>query len=498
MIIGYVIGEASTQQATILAKKPIRLGLYVIIEYDNEKVLGLITDVTRGSPMIDVNSIDVQMIEKLSKVNGSVPHYIKGIVKLLFDLNTGSQPDIPPFAGAPVRLAEEEELKKIFSTGHPADEISIGRLISTKVPVKIRVSALSRHLAILAATGSGKSNTVAVISQRIANIKGSVLIFDYHGEYIRSDLHPLNPIEPKLNPLYLNAREFATLLEIRGNAPIQYRIIRRAFTEYQKQIQEKIKEGSIDFEKLNETFVADLERLIDEEGKSERKSRKDSIDEVKNKLEEFADRYSGIIDLTTKDITSNLKIGHVNVVDISPLDEDAMDAIVSHYLRKILDSRKEHKRKGTGLKFPIITVIEEAHVFLSKNQDTLTKFWASRIAREGRKFGIGLIIVSQRPKGLDENILSQMTNKIILRIVEPTDKKYILEASDNLSEDLVNQLSSLGIGEALIIGNLVKVPSIVKIDKFEGSLGGSDPDIVGEWERAYEESNVYNKFADFG
>ncbi|BDC18300.1 DNA double-strand break repair helicase HerA [Acidianus sp. HS-5] len=492
MVIGYVIGDATPQQATILAVRAVRLGLYVTMEYDSEKVLGLITNVTRGSPMIDGNTIDVGIVERLNKFDGKIPHYIRATVKLLYNLNSHSQPDLPPIAGTPVSLAEEDDLRKIFSEG----DIALGRLIGTNVPVSIKVGALARHLAILAATGSGKSNTVAILSQRIADIKGSVLIFDYHGEYYRSDIHPLHSIEPKLNPLYLNPREFATLLEIRGNAPIQYRIIRRAFTEYQKSIQEKIKSGDIDFDALNQSFVKDLEDLIDgQEGKG---GKKDSVDEVKNKLEEFADKYSGIIDLTSKDIISNLKTHSVNVVDISPLDEDAMDAIVSHYLRRILDARKEHRRKGTGLRFPVITVIEEAHVFLSKNDSTLTKFWASRIAREGRKFGVGLIIVSQRPKGLDENILSQMTNKIILKIVEPSDKKYVLEASDNLSEDLVEQLSSLDVGEALIIGNLVRIPAFVKIDLFNGTLGGTDPDMRGEWEKAEEEDKLHESLTDFG
>ncbi|AWR96521.1 DUF853 family protein [Acidianus sulfidivorans JP7] len=494
-IIGYVIGDASTQQATILSEKPIRLGLYTIIEYDNEKVLGMITDVTRGSPMIDGNTIDIKLIERLSKLDSSIPHYIKGTVKLLYDLNTNSQPDLPPIAGSIVRLAEEEELNKIFSDG----DLPLGKLIGANVPVKIKISALSRHLAILAATGSGKSNTVAVLSQRIANLKGSVLIFDYHGEYSKSDLNPLNLIEPRLNPLYLTPREFATLLGIKENAQIQYRIIRRAFISYQNEIKQKMEEGQIDYEELNNNFVNDMEACIDNEKDQEKGGgKKDSVYEVKNKLEEFADKYSGIIDLASRDIISSLKTHSVNVVDISPLDEDTMDAIVSHYLRKILDARKEFKRQGHGLRFPVIIVIEEAHVFLSKNDNTLTKFWASKIAREGRKFGAGLVIVSQRPKGLDENILSQMTNKIILRIVEPTDKKYVLEASDNLSEDLVNQLSSLGVGEALIIGNLVKIPAIVKIDKFEGILGGADPNMIEEWERAEEESSINKGFADFG
>ncbi|MCQ4344475.1 MAG: ATP-binding protein, partial [Sulfolobales archaeon] len=118
------------------------------------------------------------------------------------------------------------------------------------------------------------------------------------------------------------------------------------------------------------------------------------------------------------------------------------------------------------------------------------KHWAAKIAREGRKFGVILTVVSQRPKGLDENILSQTLNKIILRLVEPTDKKYVLETSDNLTEDLVQGLSSFNPGEALVIGPSVKLPMMVKIDKYEGNLAGKDPNLMEEWNRAKEEELI--------
>ncbi|HIC98806.1 MAG TPA: ATP-binding protein [Pyrodictiaceae archaeon] len=74
-----------------------------------------------------------------------------------------------------------------------------------------------------------------------------------------------------------------------------------------------------------------------------------------------------------------------------------------------------------------------------------------------------------------------MNNKIILKIVEPSDQRYIREASETLSEDLAEQLASLNVGEAILIGPFVRVPALVKIDKFQGRLGGADPDIVSEW-----------------
>ncbi|EWG07491.1 MAG: hypothetical protein ASUL_03244 [Candidatus Aramenus sulfurataquae] len=491
-IVGYIIGTSTTQQATMLAKQAVRLGRYVTLEYDDQKVLGLITSVTRGSPLINDSLDDVEILDDIIFVQ-KVPRFIRAEIKLLYDLTSNSLPEVPPPPGTQVRFSQESELQSLFSEG----EIEIGKLIGTNVAVRIKVNSLARHLAILAATGSGKSNTVAVLTERISEIGGSVLIFDYHGEYYNSDIKNLNPIEPKLNPRYLSPREFATLLEIPRNATIQYRILRKAFTEYLKDLENSFNSGQVDLSKLNETFVADIESRI-EKYLGDSKKNKDSAEEVENKLEEFFERYSNIIDLTAPDITSRIRSHSVNVVDISHLDEDSMDAIVSHYLRRVLDSRKSYKRTGNGLRFPVILVIEEAHVFISKTENTLTKAWAGKIAREGRKFGVSMVIVSQRPKGLDDTILSQMTNKIILKIVEPNDKKYVLESSDNLSEDLVSQLSSLDVGEAIVIGNLVRIPSFVKIDKFEGKLGGSDPDMIGEWRKEEEESKVRSSVADFG
>ena len=492
--IGYIVGSATIDEATALLEKKIRNGYYVVVEYDNEKVLGLVTQILTGSPLLDNNLSDIEFIQKIKSFNNSIPYYIKAKIKLLCKLDGSfSRPDIPPVAGSPIRLATEEELRSVFSNG----EIRLGKVIGTNVEVRIRLNSLARHLAILAATGSGKSNTVAVLSSRIAEKGGSVLIFDYHGEYFDSDIPRLNQIEPKINPLKLTASEFATLLEIRENASVQYRIFRRAFKEFIEEVNEGISNNTLSITDLNKNFVQMLTEKVMDVSKNEK--RKDSRDEVINKIEDFADRYGDLIDFSFGDVINKLKLGSVNVVNLSSLDEDGIDAVVAHYLRRILNARKENKiKKSGGLKFPIIIVIEEAHVLLSKDETTLTKHWAGRIAREGRKFGVGLVIVSQRPKGLDENILSQMTNKIILKMVEPTDKKYVLETSDNLSEDLVEELSSLDTGEAIIVGNIVKLPAIVKIDKFEGKLAGSDPDLLKEWREVEEAEESHEDTAYWG
>ena len=477
MTIGVVIGKASTQRATVFVfqEAKTRVGQHVILEHD-EGILGLITSVITDSPVLDDNTSDEGLVKDLIFKKYEIIKYRKARVKLLCKLKDLTLPDSPPPPGTRVRLALDDELTTIFSNGN----IRIGTLIRKNVEVKIDVNAVARHLAILAATGAGKSNTVAVLSSRIAEKGGTVIIFDYHGEYYNSDIKNLNVIEPKINPLYLEPDELATLLEIKVNvAHIQSRIIRKAFKEVKEEIEGMIKSGSLSLGMLNTQFLVMLKEKVEELRKNEKREK---VAEVLNKIEEFGDRYSNIISLAVGDIVGRIMRGKVNVVNLRLLSGNAVDAVVSHYLRRILEARKEYNEGKHGLQFPVFVVIEEAHVLLSKNKYTLTKYWAGTIAREGRKFGVGLVIVSQRPKGIDVEILSQMTNKIILRMIEPTDKKYILGASDNLSEDMVKSISSFNDGEALIVGNIVKIPTVVKIDKFEGKLGGGNPNMLGQQE----------------
>ena len=114
------------------------------------------------------------------------------------------------------------------------------------------------------------------------------------------------------------------------------------------------------------------------------------------------------------------------------------------------------------------------------DKETLSKYWIGRIAREGRKFGIGLCLVSQRPKRLDSDSLSQANNMIILKLVEPSDQRYVQQASEALSQDLLEQLPSLNIGETVIIGPCIKVHALVKIEEFKGKLVGTDPNVRKE------------------
>ncbi|MCS6768721.1 MAG: ATP-binding protein, partial [Candidatus Nitrosocaldus sp.] len=109
------------------------------------------------------------------------------------------------------------------------------------------------------------------------------------------------------------------------------------------------------------------------------------------------------------------------------------------------------------------------------------KYIAGKIAREGRKFGVSLIIVSQRPRRLDQDVLSQMGSLAILRLTNPEDQRYINESSEAVSKELLEYLPSLNVGEAILVGQWVNIPSIVKVDEVKEKRGGEDMSAVDEW-----------------
>ena len=106
--------------------------------------------------------------------------------------------------------------------------------------------------------------------------------------------------------------------------------------------------------------------------------------------------------------------------------------------------------------------------------------------RGTRKFFSGLCLVSQSPKSLDSDALSQANNMIILRLVEPTDQNHVQRASESLSDDLITQLPSLNIGEAILLGLMTRIPTLVRINEFKGKISGGDLNIVDEWSKSHE------------
>ena len=471
MVVGICVGETSLSEVTFISDKMPKVGEYVTIEYDGKKVLGMIENLIRGNDALNVDINDFKAIQKISRI-GVDDNYIRGKVKILGDVNDNLKlPRTPVLPGTEIKLADKDTLNEIFKVNNP---IKLGSLVNQS-DVEVNVEAnpiLSRHLAILAMTGAGKSNTVSVLMDQMLGYDVPVFVFDMHGEYVGAEFPngDVNVIRPKINPIYMSFQEIKKLVNIPANGYIQERHFRRAFKEARKMVSEGTAHTN--------NFLQIMYDILDIESKDEDSDKK--IVDVMNKIDDSMDRYSNIFDNNIGNILTNIKIGHANVLDLSQADESIANVLVSHIMRNALQMRKNsvHGKDKKTLDFPVFFVLEEAHILAPNKRDSDSKRWIQRVAREGRKFGLGLCLVSQSPKTVDHDALSQMNNMIILRLVEPEDQRHVQSASESLSQDLINQLPSLNVGEAIVLGLMSRVPTLVKIDEFKGRTHGDDLDIV--------------------
>lgn len=473
MTVGYCVGEISLSELTFISDKMPQVGEYVTVEYDGKKVLGMVENLVRGNDALNIDLHDVEAIQTIARIGGK-DYYIKGKVKLLGDVNDNLRlPRTPALPGTPIKLADKEILDKVFKVKNP---IRLGTLVNQS-DIEVNVEAnpiLNRHLAVLAMTGAGKSNTVAVLMDQLLAYNVPIFVFDMHCEYRDAEFPngKVNVIRPKINPSYMTFNEIKRLVNIPNNAYIQERHFRHAFNRAQKEI----KEGTEHTYKFLDAMYDILYVKSQEEGSDKQ------IVDVMNKIEDSKDKYNNLFDNNMSNILTSIKVGHVNVLDLSQTDESVSEVLVSHIMRNALQRRKNavHGSSDDTLDHPVFFIIEEAHILAPNKRDSQSKYWIQRVAREGRKFGLGLCLVSQSPKTVDHDALSQMNNMIILRLVEPEDQRHVQSASESLSKDLINQLPSLNVGEAIVLGLMSKVPTLVKIDEFMGRRTGGDLDIVGD------------------
>lgn len=484
-MIGRCIGETSLIDVSFISKKMPQVGEYVTLEYDGKTILGMIESLVRGSVSLNSEIYNPDTVEKIRQIEGD-DFYIRGNIKILGDVEDSLKiPRTPAPPGTEINKAPKEILDKIFAT---SNSLKLGHLINQEdVDVEVDINRMvSRHLAILAMTGAGKSNTVSVIIDGLLAKNGCMLIFDMHSEYVDAEFTngKVNVIQPMINPKYMEFSEIKSLANIPTNAPLQERYFRRAFQESQKQILDGVA-PSADFidvilTVLNQMYTSDL---------YDSKEKKTIMDVI-NKIEDLSVKYDRLLNTFAGDILDEIKLGHANVLDLGQVDENTAEVLVAHILRRSLRSRKDFVKNNNpdALSYPVFFVVEEAHILAPQNRNPNSKYWITRVAREGRKFGLGLCLVSQSPKSVDSETLSQANNMIILRLVEPKDQRHVQTASESLSEDLVSQLPSLNIGEALVLGLMTKIPTLVKIDEFKGRQRGGDLDILDQWSSKTKET----------
>jgi len=171
----------------------------------------------------------------------------------------------------------------------------------------------------------------------------------------------------------------------------------------------------------------------------------------------------------------------LSVIDLAGVDSWITEFVVDKVFRDLWGEATTN-----GLPRPVFFVLEEAHNFVPGGQGARSQaaHIIKRIASEGRKFGLFLILVTQRPYKIHGDTLSQCNSQIIMRLTNPQDQLAIKQSSEGISEGLLADLPGLNVGEAVILGPIVRVPVMVRIGHRLSAQGGNDIDVVKALEDA--------------
>lgn len=392
--------------------------------------------------------------------------------------NRTARPYFTVSPGAVVRQIDEDTLAAFLKLDNK-EGLRLGTLAYQNLEFTPSINRLlSKHLAILAMSGAGKSYFVSVLLEELLSRRKdqgrlSVVVIDVHGEY--SYLKDIKPED-----LGLPENEFE-VEHIRGShiqipvqslsaeaisslvadmSSIQVRDLRRIVSEMRNTM------------KTGYTLADIITHVRDDETIS--KNTKEALIGWLINLDET--RLFG--KNSVPNIKSIVKPGKISLIDLSDfISLKKKQIVVAHLASELLDLRRRDEIP------PVLLILEEAHQFCpeSRHELALPKSRIETIAREGRKFHALLCLISQRPVKLSTTVLSQCSNQAILRCTNPYDLDHIGKSSEGIDRSSLDAITTLEIGEALFIGETVSVPTFVKIRKrkFEPEgLGLSLTDVV--------------------
>ncbi|MDH3663182.1 MAG: DUF87 domain-containing protein [Alphaproteobacteria bacterium] len=392
-----------------------------------------------------------------------------------------------PTLGDAVWSANQEDLSTIYV--RPGDStITLGTLHNDQAgPMCVEPdSLLGRHFAILGTTGCGKSCALTLILQALLKKHegAHIVLLDPHSEYqtaFGDRAEHLGPDKLRLPYWILNSEEidvvmFGTNSMVPDRSIISsllHELIAEAKNLYQG---ERLERRPVTVNTPIPYRLSDINRLIDETmGKLDKPASLVPYRWLKDRLEtlgsdpRFSFMFGGItVNDTFAEILSQiLRIpGHgrpISIVDLSAVPSEVINAVVSVILRLTFD----FSLWSRGAQ-PILLVCEEAHRYAPLDSNLgfePTKMALSRIAKEGRKYGLSLCLVSQRPSELATSVLSQCNTSFVFRITSLRDQEIIRGIVADYAYGLLDFLPLLGNGEAVVIGDAVSMPLRVQFDR---------------------------------
>ena len=421
-----------------------------------------------------------------------------------------------PNVKTPVYMTDKDDLDRIFSQ-YRAHDFSIGEIavFSGKRAYLDPNGLFSKHIAVLGSTGSGKSCTVASLIQKATALEHPhIIIFDLHNEYSAAfpDANCLHTPNIEIPYWLMNFEELQSVFvdQTEITAHNQIMVFREQVIASKREQNPEL----ADVITVDTPAYFEMQTVYDKVVALDREmvggARGDKQGPFYGKLTRFAlrlesklqdNRYAFIFKPQKHTSSTTLVAlldqflgtsagAKLTILDLSGTPSDVRDAIVSLLARTIFDFNfwNEHRRD-----FPILVVFEEAHSYLPQTIDSTfraSKKAVERIAREGRKYGVSAMVVSQRPSEVSETVVSQCNNFVNLRLTNPTDQAYVKKLVPDALSNLIDVLPSLRQGEALFIGDAVVMPSRVLVDLPNPRPNSADIPFFDKWKKPDEETEI--------
>lgn len=367
----------------------------------------------------------------------------------------------------PVYSAEEDLIRSTL--GLKKEGLYVGHLTGYDIKVNLPIKHLiTKHIAILAKSGAGKSYAAGVLLEELAESNVPVVVFDPHGEYSTLVRKNEKKNEVKMMGNFgvgpKSYRGQVNLFSLSGKNPVRLGA-RLRVEEIIEMVPTKISAAQ---KGLIYSSVKNLEgkdytlRDVIEEVESIESNAKWSLVSLLEVLENT--RLFSLNPTKPEDI---VRKGKISIVDLKDGQPEIQQLVVMKLSKELFEARKYGKVPE------FLMVVEEAHNFAPERGfgEVSSSKILRTLASEGRKFGLGLCMISQRPAKVDKNILSQASTQIILKVTNPNDVKAIMESVEGVGHGTKEEIKDLPIGNAMVVG-VTEQPLLIDIRVRRSEHGG--------------------------
>lgn len=495
--IGHIVSVSGSQAIAVLERpvssmisardSRIQIGALVKITTPTTSVVGLISAVSSPTPSLDSANAEIGLVE-LNLAGELVVDPTSR--RLGFRRGVTSLPSL----GDPVLFADRHDLTRVYSQPNVAS-VKVGSLYQdSAVPARLLVDdLLSKHFIVVGTTGCGKSTALTCILQRVLaeHHYAHMVVLDVHNEYPNAFGEQAETIDPSnLNlPIWLlNFQELTEALtskdasrdaesEILSDGVVyaKRRFLDASSVRSTALARRTSESNGISVDTPTPYRLSDVVSFIDEQvGKLDRARSTVPYRRLKARIETLVSdqRYSFMFGSLTVQDTMAETLGQlfrvpndgrpITVINLSTVPAEILDVVISVIARLAFDLAVWSKG---GL--PMLLVCEEAHRYAPAgdlDKFAPTRQALSRIAKEGRKYGVSLALVTQRPSELDPTVLSQCSTAIAMRLSTEKDQAVMRANTHDGALDLLDFLPLLGDREAIAFGQGVAMPMRIRFD----------------------------------